>query len=85
MTIHINSKTFKSGNSTAVRLPKALGIEPDTQIQIIKDDKGIHIVELAKNIDLTGIVGCAPDMRPVRPEDRPLLKQPRAWDEPDEF
>ena len=29
MTTPVHSKTFKSGNSVAMRLPKALGIGPD--------------------------------------------------------
>ncbi|MGE0773566.1 MAG: hypothetical protein AB7G25_04720 [Sphingomonadaceae bacterium] len=31
---HIESKTFKSGNSVAVRLPKAVAFAPDTRVAI---------------------------------------------------
>lgn len=30
----VNSKTFKSGNSVALRLPRALGIAADVEMQI---------------------------------------------------
>ncbi|MGB3723331.1 MAG: hypothetical protein WA979_11010 [Pacificimonas sp.] len=33
-----STKTFMSGNSVAVRLPKALGMEPNEDIEIIQDD-----------------------------------------------
>lgn len=32
----IPTKTFKSGNSVAVRLPKGLGVAPDTAMEIIR-------------------------------------------------
>lgn len=32
----IPTKTFRSGNSVAVRLPKALGVAPDTAMEIVR-------------------------------------------------
>jgi antitoxin VapB len=32
----VPTKTFKSGNSVAVRLPKGLGVAPDTAMEIIR-------------------------------------------------
>lgn len=32
----IPTKTFKTGNSVAVRLPKALGVAPDTAMEIVR-------------------------------------------------
>jgi len=34
MNSHVRTRTFKSGNSVAVRLPKALGIGPDETFDI---------------------------------------------------
>ena len=34
--IEVDSKTFKSGNSIAVRLPKELAVEPNTEVTIRK-------------------------------------------------
>jgi antitoxin VapB len=59
------TRTFKSGNSVAVRLPKALGVEPGIEMTI-REDRGRYIVEpveevpAGKKIDLTGIYGSLP-------------------------
>jgi antitoxin VapB len=59
------TKTFKSGNSVAVRLPKALGIEAGTEMRV-REEQGRYIVEpvnrLARKIDLTGIFGSIPTL-----------------------
>lgn len=45
---HIESKTFKSGNSVALRLPKALGIPADVAMHIEQHGKD-YIIRLAKD------------------------------------
>lgn len=59
------TKTFKSGNSVAVRLPKALGIEAGTEMRV-REEQGRYIIEpvnrLARKIDLTGIFGSIPTL-----------------------
>ena len=35
----IHTKAFKSGNSVAVRLPKGLGVAPNTEIEIIRQGR----------------------------------------------
>ena len=37
------TKTFKSGNSTAVRLPKELEIEPGVEVEIERNGRDITI------------------------------------------
>jgi antitoxin VapB len=39
----IESKTFKSGNSVAVRLPKELGFAPDTAVTLERVGAGVMI------------------------------------------
>lgn len=39
----INSKTFKSGNSVAVRLPRALGIGADVEVVIERNGDALVI------------------------------------------
>ncbi len=72
------AKTFKSGNSVALRLPKALGIKEGLEMRV-REEHGTLIVEpaLARDakIDLTGIYGSAPGIR--RP---PCDANPRDWD-----
>ena len=57
------TKTFKSGNSVAVRLPKALGIGEGVEMRV-REEQGRYIVEPVeqpgRKIDLTGIFGSIP-------------------------
>jgi len=63
------TKTFKSGNSVAVRLPKALGIEAGTEMRV-REERGKYVLEPVKEdqkrIDLTGIYGSCPGLKPVK-------------------
>lgn len=38
------TKTFKSGNSVAVRLPAALGVKPGTEVRV-REEQGRYVVE----------------------------------------
>ena len=67
MTKEIRAKTFKSGNSVALRLPKALGIKEGVEMKV-REEQGRYIVEpadTAKKIDLTGIWGSVPGLKPL--------------------
>ena len=69
------TKTFKSGNSVAVRLPKALGVEPGVEMTV-REERGRYIVEPVKpepeRIDLTGIYGSCPGLRPLTSQEREI-------------
>ena len=74
------TRTFKSGNSVAVRLPKALGIEAGTEMRI-REERGRYVlepVEKETKIDLSGIWGSIPDLKPLTPEQR--IMEPRDLD-----
>ncbi|HEY5720887.1 MAG TPA: AbrB/MazE/SpoVT family DNA-binding domain-containing protein [Allosphingosinicella sp.] len=74
------TKVFKSGNSVAVRLPKSLGVEAGTEMRV-REEAGRYIlepVEKEERIDLTGIAGSMPWLKPLRPEDR--IMEPRDLD-----
>jgi antitoxin VapB len=75
------TKTFKSGNSVAVRLPKALGVEPGVEMTV-REERGRYIVEPVeqkpKRIDLTGIYGSCPWLKPLTDEER--IMEPRELD-----
>ncbi|MDX3882839.1 MAG: AbrB/MazE/SpoVT family DNA-binding domain-containing protein [Sphingomonas sp.] len=68
------AKVFKSGNSAAVRLPKSLGLEPGTEL-IVREEQGRYTLEPvagpSDRIDLTGIYGACPGLRPVERLDIP--------------
>lgn len=75
------TRTFKSGNSVALRLPKALGIEPGIEMRV-REERGRYIVEPVekgpRKIDLTGIAGSMPWLKPLTPEER--IMEPRELD-----
>jgi antitoxin VapB len=75
------TKTFKSGNSVAVRLPKALGVEPGVEMTV-REERGRYIVEpveqAPRKIDLTGIYGAGAGLKPLAPEER--IMEPRELD-----
>lgn len=69
------TRTFKSGNSVAVRLPKALGVEAGVEMTV-REERGRYIVERIdqkpKRIDLTGIYGAGAGLRPLTDEEREI-------------
>ncbi len=80
MTKEIRAKTFKSGNSVALRLPKALGIKEGVEMKV-REEQGRYVVEPVdkpkKKIDLTGIAGSCPGLKPLPRED--FDDPPRDW------
>ncbi|WP_174280177.1 AbrB/MazE/SpoVT family DNA-binding domain-containing protein [Sphingomonas bacterium] len=62
------AKVFKSGNSVALRLPKALGIVEGTEM-VVREEAGKFVFETAEvpagKIDLTGIWGSQPWLEEV--------------------
>ena len=78
----VTTRAFKSGNSVALRLPKALGIRAGTEMRI-REEGGRYIfepIEPRKTINLTGIAGSCPDLQPFTPEEREFEDIPRRWD-----
>ena len=76
-------KTFKSGNSVALRLPKGLGVPEGTEVRMIRDGSMTFRVEpvvTPKKIDLTGIWGSMPDLEPLKPEDRLIEERELDWE-----
>lgn len=69
MTKEVRSRTFKSGNSVALRLPKALGIEEGVEMTV-REEQGRYVVEPVgtghRRIDLDRIYGSCPGLKPVR-------------------
>jgi antitoxin VapB len=73
------TKVFKSGNSTAVRLPASFGAVPGTVVEV-REENGRWVLEPVpdrpKLIDLTGIWGSCPDLKPIASEDRAFDERP---------
>ncbi|MEO8374886.1 MAG: AbrB/MazE/SpoVT family DNA-binding domain-containing protein [Sphingomonas bacterium] len=76
------SRTFKSGNSIALRLPKALGIAAGVEMTV-REERGRFIVEPVaaepRKIDLTGIAGAIPGLKPFTPPEREFEAEDRPW------
>lgn len=49
MTVQFRSKTFKSGNSVAVRLPKAMDVAAGVEVIIEPDGRGAFSVKPAQD------------------------------------
>lgn len=83
MTKEVRAKTFKSGNSVALRLPKALGIREGIEMTV-REEQGRYVVEPIgapkKNIDLTGIWGSIPDLKPLSSEERAMEPRELDWE-----
>ena len=66
MSEEYTARTFKSGNSVAMRLPKGLGIKEGVEMKV-REERGRFIVEPVeaepKKIDLTGIYGAVPGIQ----------------------
>jgi antitoxin VapB len=75
------TKVFKSGNSMAVRLPASFNAVPGTPVEV-REEQGRWIVEALPaqtgKIDLTGIWGSVPGLKPLTPEER--IMEPRELD-----
>jgi antitoxin VapB len=73
------AKVFKSGNSLALRLPKALGIQEGAEMTL-REDHGRFTFEPAQNdrkIDVSKFAGAAPWLEPLPRED--FEDSPRDW------
>lgn len=83
------AKAFKSGNSVALRLPKALGVNPGDVAKIVQNEDGDFAVTLTDrpkrkfNIDKVWGIGRHLDLKPIAPEDRVFEHRPLIWDDPD--
>lgn len=76
-------KTFKAGNSVAVRLPKGLGIREGEQVRLVEIMPGnvrIEVVPAEKRkIDVDAFWGKAPWLKPLRPDDRVFEERRLDW------
>lgn len=83
MSEEYHAKVFKSGNSLALRLPKALGITEGTEMTL-REEHGKYIFEPAevprRKIDIGKFWGKAPWLKPIKPEDRIFEERELDWE-----
>ncbi len=82
MTREVRSRTFKSGNSVALRLPKSLGIKEGVEMKV-REEQGRFVVEPVpaekKLIDLSFLDGRTAGLKPLRPVDREIEPSVPDW------
>lgn len=75
------AKVFKSGNSVALRLPKALGIAAGTEM-VLREEQAKFTLEPVeppkKKIDVSGFAGKAPGLK-LAPREEEYEDIPREW------
>lgn len=83
MSEEYRAKVFKSGNSVALRLPKALGIKEGTEMRV-REEAGRFVVEPAeaapRKIDVSAFAGKIPTFKPFTPEERKFEERLLDWD-----
>ena len=65
-------KSFKSGNSVAIRMPAALGIEPGREWTLVEENGGLVLrlkAPAKQTIDVSGFAGKLPGFKPAPRED----------------
>lgn len=78
------AKSFKSGNSVAIRMPAALGIEPDREWTVVMDDGRIVIEPSEKpkrKFNIAKVAGSASSLKYIAPESRVFDPRPSATNE----
>jgi antitoxin VapB len=82
MTKEVRAKTFKSGNSVALRLPKALGIKEGVEMKV-REEQGRYVVEPVEKpkekLDFSFLEGHSLGLKPLRPEDRIIEERELDW------
>ena len=77
------AKSFKSGNSVAIRMPAALGIEPEREWTVFEKDGDLilHAKDRPKRkFNIDKVAGSATSLKPIRTEDRVFEARPLRWD-----
>ena len=73
------AKVFKSGNSVALRLPKALGIAEGTEM-VVREEAGKFAFEPVeqpkRKFDIDKVWGSATNLKPIDPDDRWFADRP---------
>lgn len=81
------ARTFKSGNSVALRLPKALGVTEGVRMRV-REERGSFIFQPIdrpkRKFDIDAIWGIGKhlDLQPIAPEDRVFEDRPSASNVP---
>lgn len=70
---HYSAKSFKSGNSVAIRMPAALGVEPDREWIVSREDGDLVIRAKdsgKRKFNVAKVAGSARNLRYIQPKSR---------------
>lgn len=76
------AKSFKSGNSVAIRMPAALGVEPDLEWTVIEEDGNLVIKRKdrpKRKFNIDKVWGSATNLNPIDPDDRWFEERTLDW------
>ncbi|HKX78962.1 MAG TPA: hypothetical protein VJM34_10630 [Novosphingobium sp.] len=82
------TKSFKSGNSVALRVPAAVGIVAGEEWRLVEDGDDYRLERIAKpkrkfNIDKVWGCGIGSGLQLIKSEDRVFEERPLLWDDPE--
>lgn len=84
MAQEYRAKVFKSGNSVALRLPKALGI-PEGAEMVVREEHGRYVLEPSerprRKFNIAKVWGSATGLKLLLPEDRIFEPRRLLWDD----
>jgi len=78
-------KSFKSGNSVALRVPSSVGISPGEEWRLMEDGEGFRLEKIGRvkrKINVAKFWGKAKDLSLIRPEDRLFEERPLYAEKP---
>ena len=88
-TAKLRVKIFKSGNSLALRLPAALGLEAGMEMELTVQSDGCYLLNPVaakkKKFNIEKVWGCAKGsgLQFIKSEDRIFKERPLLWDNPE--
>lgn len=75
------ARIFKSGNSLALRLPKALGLKEGAEVVLREERRGFSVEPVDGDEKIGGDwIGALPYLKPIPDEDRELEERELDWD-----
>ncbi len=73
MGTEYTAKSFKSGNSVAIRIPAGLGVEPDREWSVEMRDGDLVLRprdKARRKFNIDKVWGSATNLKPIDPDDR---------------
>lgn len=75
------ARIFKSGNSLALRLPKALGLKEGAEVVLREERRGFSVEPVGSEETIGGDwIGALPYLKPIPDEDRELEERELDWE-----